>query len=273
MYFDEVVSVVAAADELTRSPVDNCRPTGWAINAAVSEVLVGQPQAALATVAQLNEFDLPFMDESGVRALAHLARGDTATATIFIRRLATRAATGLFRGESQDAMVLFAALAHFHNDHDIAWRLVLAAGEGRQPGSIAYGRHLARRLGIIDDYTSRIDEQMSQPNDPSGATRSMNALRAELARHGWAWEGVSLIGLAWRLGCLLAEPVAVFEFGSQSLFGSLEVPQAAGDDVDPTSGEDDEWIALARGQMASRPPTQKHLQRPHRLADDFRAYI
>jgi hypothetical protein len=58
-------------------------------------------------------------------------------------------------------------------------------GQGRQPATIAYGRHLARQLGILDDYTSRIDEQVSQPDEPTGATRSMIALRAELTCRGW----------------------------------------------------------------------------------------
>ncbi len=68
------------------------------VAAAVSEVLLGQPGTALATVAQLDEFDLPFMDGSEVRALAHLALGDTETAVVYIRRLAVRAATGSYRG-------------------------------------------------------------------------------------------------------------------------------------------------------------------------------
>ena len=151
----------------------------FVVAAALSEVLLGHPEAALVTVEQLDELDLPFMDGTEVRAFAHLALGDPDTAVTFIRRLATRAATGVFRGESGDAMLMFAALAHHHGDDDEARRCLLVTGGGRQPGTIAYGRHLARQLGIADDY-------INQPgNDAAGATRSMNALRTELTRRGW----------------------------------------------------------------------------------------
>ena len=52
---------------------------------------------------------------------------------------------------------------------------------GRQPGTIAYGRHLARQLGIFDEYMGQVED----PDDSYGATRSLHALRAELARRGW----------------------------------------------------------------------------------------
>ncbi len=155
--------------------------TDFVISAGVSEVLLGQPTAALVTVAQLDEFGRPFMDGTEVRALAHLTLGDTDTAISFIRRLAARAATGLFSRESGDAMLLLAALAHHHGDDDDARQFLLEAGGGRQPGTIAYGRHLARLLGIADEYRT----QPGDSRDAMGIVSSLHALRTELTRRGW----------------------------------------------------------------------------------------
>ena len=73
---------------------------------------------------------------------------------------------------------MFAALAHHHGDDDAAREFALASGGGRQPGTVAYGRHLARQLDIPD-------EQMKQISLTAGVTRSLNALRSELTRRGW----------------------------------------------------------------------------------------
>ena len=157
------------------------------VSAAMSEVMLGLPDAALATVAQLDNFDLPNMDGTEVRALAYLALGDTETAMTFIQRLAKRAATGVYGAESNDAMLLFAALAHHDGDDNAARDYLRVAGIGRQPGTIAFGRHLARHLGIIDEYIADA-ASLNEPGNPHGgmgATRSMNALRAELARRSW----------------------------------------------------------------------------------------
>lgn len=63
------------------------------VSAAMSEVLLGRPDTALAMVAKLDAYDLPFMDGTDVRALAHLALGDIGPATEHIRQHAKRAAT------------------------------------------------------------------------------------------------------------------------------------------------------------------------------------
>ena len=73
---------------------------------------------------------------------------------------------------------MFAALARHHGDDDAAREFVLATGGGRQPGTIAYGRHLARQLDIPE-------EQIKQLSVEAGVTRSLNALRTELTRRGW----------------------------------------------------------------------------------------
>ena len=148
------------------------------VAAAIAEVLLGQPHDALVTVSQLDDFDLPLQDGTEARALAHLAIGDTERALHYIQRLAVRASTGAYPRELDDALLMFAALAHHHGNHDTAREFVLATGGGRQPGTVAYARHLARQLDIPD-------EQMKQLSLTAGVTRSLNALRAELTRRGW----------------------------------------------------------------------------------------
>ena len=155
--------------------------------AALSEVLLGRPDVALATVAQLDEFEFPALDGTTVRALAHLALGETDAAIAFIRRVALRAATGRWPAESNDAMLLLAALAHHQGDDADARRLITRAGDGRSPASKGFARHLARQLDVLDPYTAEVASlyRLDNSHGPMGATRSLEALRAEVARRGW----------------------------------------------------------------------------------------
>lgn len=199
-------SAVTATCELTGSPLAVIRAIGWALIAWLSAFVAPENVDGLLAKSATErsegpESATPSSDAHALagafglwtteivalmsgdfersRNLSHeLARTDTALG--HLRRLATRAATGVYRGESDDAMLMFAAFAHHHGDGDAACEFLLVAGRGRQPGTIAYGRHLAKQLGIFDEY-------MSQPvdlDDP-GANRSRNALHAELSRRGW----------------------------------------------------------------------------------------
>ena len=157
-------------------------------DAAIAEVLLGQPETALATVAQLGEFDFPAMDGSVVRALAHLSVGDRTAAIPVVQHVAARAATGTWPAESNEAMLLLAALAHHDGDDDKARHLLRDGGDGRTPGSRGFARHLARQLDIFDTYTAEVSSlyQPDNPHGPMGGTRSLHALRTELTRRGWA---------------------------------------------------------------------------------------
>ena len=154
---------------------------------SMAEMLLGQPELALVTVAQLENLDLAFNDGNDVRALAHLALGDTDTAVASIRRFAIRAAVGVLPGESNDAMLLLASLALHQGDDDAARRFLLNAGSARMPSTRGASRHLARQLGIADAHAADIAALYLPDNQhgPMGATRSMNALRAELTRRAW----------------------------------------------------------------------------------------
>ena len=157
------------------------------VSAAMAELLTGRPDAALTTIAALDEHDLPYMDGIEVRALVHLALGDITTATEHIRRHAKRAATGRYSRESNDSMLLLAALAQQVGDDDAARQFMLNAGVGRSPATVGFARHLAAQLDIADEYIADTYAlaQPDNPHGPLGATRSLRALRTELTRRGW----------------------------------------------------------------------------------------
>ena len=84
-------------------------------------------------------------------------------------------------------MIVLATLAHHQHDDDTARRLLMSAGPGRLPASLGGAYHLAAQLGITQDYAADL-ATLYQPDSPHGgmgATRSLSALRAELARRGW----------------------------------------------------------------------------------------
>ena len=157
------------------------------VTIAVCEVLLGRPESALTTVSKLDAYEFPFLDGTEVRALAFLALDEVNLATEDIRRHAKRAATGRFSRESNDAMVLLAALAHRDGDVDAARQFMLCAGVGRSPAMGGFARHLATQLGIAAEYAAdnQAVMQAGNPHGALGATRSLHALRAELARRGW----------------------------------------------------------------------------------------
>ena len=64
---------------------------------------------------------------------------------------------------------------------------MLCAGVGRSPATGGFARHLATQLGIADAYAAdnQAVNRAGNPHGTLGATRSLHALRAELARRGW----------------------------------------------------------------------------------------
>ena len=154
---------------------------------SLADVLLGRPQVAIAALAQLDDLDLPFNDGNDVRALAHLALGDSDAAHGAARRFVTRAAAGVLPAESNDAMLVLAAFARHEGDDDAARSFLLSTGAGRMPSTRGLARHLASQLGIVKDYEADVATlyQPDNPHGPMGATRSLNALRAELVRRGW----------------------------------------------------------------------------------------
>ena len=185
--FEAAADIYQRAIATPSSVMRNVWMLDMMVDSAMAEVMIGRPDAALTTIAGLDEYDLPTMDGTNVRALAHLALGDIGTATDHIRQHAKRAATGRYSRESCDAMVLLAALAHHLGDDDAARQFILDAGVGRSSGSFGLARHLAVQLDIADKHAAGLHEllQPGNPHGPLGATRSLRALRNELTCRGW----------------------------------------------------------------------------------------
>ena len=156
---------------------------------SVCQILAGQPDAALRTVAALPEYDLPYYDGTELRALVSLSRGDLDEARDHISRYAARAATGRLTSESADAVLLLAALAHAECDDGTAVALLGQMGLGRQLATIGYGLYLANRLGVADDYQAMLllslGYQADSEQGTAGSKLSMAALVGDMVRRGW----------------------------------------------------------------------------------------
>jgi predicted ATPase len=154
---------------------------------SLADVLLGRPQVAIAALAQLDDLDLPFNDGNDVRALAHLALGDHDAAESAARRFVARAAAGVLPAESNDGMLVLAAFARHEGDDGAARSFLLSTGAGRMPSTRGLARYLASQLGIAKEWEADVATlyKPDNPHGPMGATRSLHALRAELARRGW----------------------------------------------------------------------------------------
>ena len=90
--------------------------------------------------------------------------------------------------ESDDSLVLLAALAHRQGADDLARGLLGSVGVERQPATIAYATDLATRLGVLEDLQERRRQVVVRMQGPAFAAswdRSLAAVRAELDRRGW----------------------------------------------------------------------------------------
>ena len=156
---------------------------------AMCLVLIGEPTRALEVVSRRDEYALDYYDGSEIRALAHLALGEMDQARGSVKAHARRAATGRDIAESDDSLVLLAALAHAEGDDQIARDLVSSMGLERQPATIAFAGDLANRLGMLDELQEqrrRMRMLLTEDQRIVASQRSLAALRAELARRGWS---------------------------------------------------------------------------------------
>ncbi|MEX0847767.1 MAG: adenylate/guanylate cyclase domain-containing protein [Ilumatobacteraceae bacterium] len=185
--FDEAADVYQRATGVPGHVICDFLMVDMAVSSAMAEVMLGRPEVALTVIEALDDYDLQFMDGTDVRVLAHLALGDVSTATEHLRQHAKRAATGRYSRESNDAMLLLAALAQHVGDGDAARQFMLDTGVGRSPATVSFARHLAAQLDVADEYASDTYalSQPGNPHGPLGATRSLRALRTELTRRGW----------------------------------------------------------------------------------------
>ena len=158
-------------------------------HAAVCQVLLGDPASALRTIEWLEGFDVSIFNGDEIRALAHLALGDAIEAEALIRAHAERALTGRMIGEVCDSALLLAAYAEAEGSQDVARRLLLQMGIGKEAATVIYSGHLAARLGISVQYAERqriaLTYDTSSAEGPSGTRMAAAAVRDELSRRGW----------------------------------------------------------------------------------------
>jgi predicted ATPase len=161
-------------------------------DAAIYQILVGEPEAALRTLESLDlaQFAYAYGDHHDYRALAHLALGEHERAIEHLRAHAALAATGLRPRQSNDSVLILAALAHTEGDDDRARELLLDMGMGQTCATVAYSRELAERLAVGDEFRARevfvtTPEALAE-HGVLGSTTAARTLRNELARRGWS---------------------------------------------------------------------------------------
>ena len=161
-------------------------------DAALYQILVGEPEAALRTLESLDlaQFAYAYGDHHDYRALAHLALGEHERAIEHLRANAALAATGLRPRQSNDSVLVLAALAHTEGDDDRARELLLDMGMGQTCATVAYSRELAERLGVGDEFRNR-EWFVTTPEGRAehgvlGSTSAARTLRNELGRRGWS---------------------------------------------------------------------------------------
>jgi hypothetical protein len=161
-------------------------------DAAIYQILVGEPEAALRTLESLDlaQFAYAYGDHHDYRALAHLALGEHERAIEHLRAHAALAATGLRPRQSNDSVLILAALAHTEGDDDRARELLLDMGMGQTCATVAYSRELAERLGVGDEFRARevfvTTPEARVVHGVLGSTTAARTLRNELARRGWS---------------------------------------------------------------------------------------
>ena len=114
-------------------------------------VLIGEPTRALEVVSRRDAYALDFQDGSEIRALAYLSLGEMDQARGLVKAHGRRAATGRDIAESDDSLLLLAALAHAEGDDQIARDLMSGMGLERGLATIAFAGDLANRLGMLDE--------------------------------------------------------------------------------------------------------------------------
>jgi hypothetical protein len=158
-------------------------------HAAVCQILLDQPQAALRTMEWLEQFNFVGSNTDDIQALSHLALGELTQAERHVRVHAARAMTGRLVGEACDSALLLAALANAEGNDAIARELVLQMGMGQEPAMIVYSNHLASELGITDEHAQRqrfaMGYHSGSVEGPSGSRMAMTAVRDEIRRRGW----------------------------------------------------------------------------------------
>lgn len=121
-----------------------------------------------------------------VDAMCALVVGDLDSFRGHVQLHVREALTGRIPRQSNDSVLLFAALARAEGEEQLARSLLLHMGVGRSPGTIMWGRQLARDLGAPDEYAEmELGDAMAGVGSRAGVHRSMKLASDEAARRGW----------------------------------------------------------------------------------------
>jgi hypothetical protein len=164
--------------------IENEATAQYARNAAVSHLILGQPEAALAVVERTTIIRSAFGTMDFYSALCHIALGELETAEDLMRPLAQRSASGRVRLEAGSMLLVFAALAHAEHDQVTARELLLTTTDRRTIDFIAYSRHSAEALGIGPEYGAILGPRT--PEQVAAHQRAcIEGAKGEMARRGW----------------------------------------------------------------------------------------
>ena len=157
--------------------------------AAACSVIFGEPHEATITVDRFATLAANETFGDDIRVFAHLAEGQLDPARELTRRHTKRGLEGRISREANDSLLLLSALAMAEDNHDLARYLVLRTGFCRHIAMTLLARHLADRLGIVEEHAAaQLAAHSFGKGDPEGvlgATMAMNELRIELVRRGW----------------------------------------------------------------------------------------
>lgn len=134
-------------------------------------------------MSELEKYNLHEAPGDDIRAIAHLERGNTGSASIEVRHYVERAASGRFPGEAINGLTLLVGLSLGESDTNRAREILAKVRGARNPMGNIYGNHLARQLGVLDEHVER--KRTSRIEVFSRTDTHLAELRAELACRGW----------------------------------------------------------------------------------------
>jgi hypothetical protein len=149
--------------------------------------VLGRPDSALELLSRGDAAIIQAMQvatSESLKALALVERGDIEEGREVIRRLAVRGISRRYAYESNDCVVLLAALALAEHDDATATALILCAGTG-SGWAVIVADHLAHKLDVTAERRRRILESIRSRDTAHNTGRATQALRDELHRRFW----------------------------------------------------------------------------------------
>jgi predicted ATPase/class 3 adenylate cyclase len=192
-YSHDLEQVRSCANELKRFEETNTYVSFLSMRlsamAAACSVMFREPHEAIITVDRFRTLATNDTFGDDIRVFAYLAQGQLDPALELTRRHTKRGLEGRISREANDSLLLLSALAFFEGDNDVARYLILRTGFCRHIAMTLLARHLADRLGILEEHAeaqlAAHSFSKDHPEGVLGATMAMNELRTELVRRGW----------------------------------------------------------------------------------------